>query len=197
MCNLLLRSTLTDSMSSSSPTLTFRLVTFPTVCQISNKPRRNQRGASVVPICADLQSSALSSLFRLRFGLHSTSAATVYISEISLKTHFDCLPSRVSRCTRCLATCHVLLLLFFNLSSRCAIPSAPTSMHNTPFRPYQTPLSNAPAHVLNNGLASDHPEIRPQTFLPPLWRLLCVDLDVKNLYGTSLVLTIDYFYRLL
>jgi len=118
--------------------------------QLSKKPRRNPRGAVIASLRAVLQLSALSSLFRLCFRLHLTSAATNYISEISLTTRFDWSPSQILRCAICLATRHVLLLSLFDVSSHCTVPSAPISAFNTAFGRYQILLSNAPARVLNN-----------------------------------------------
>jgi len=104
--------------------------------QLSKKPRCNQRGTVVVSLCAELPLYALSNLFRLRFGLHLTSAVTDYISEISLKICFDWRPSQILRCACCLATRHVLLLSLFDVSSCCTVPSAPISALNTAFGRY-------------------------------------------------------------
>jgi len=104
--------------------------------QLSKKPRRNPRGTVVVSLRAELPLSALSNLFRLRFGLHSTSAATDYITEISLTTRFDWRPSQIFKCACCLTMCHVLLLSLFDVSSCCTVPSAPISAFNTAFRRY-------------------------------------------------------------
>lgn len=101
--------------------------------QLSKKSRCNPRGTVVVSLHGELPLSALSNLFRLRFGLHLTSAAKDYISEISLKTRFDWCPSQIFRCACCLATHYVLLLSLFDVSSCCTIPSAPISMLNTAF----------------------------------------------------------------
>jgi len=151
-------------MSSSSPTLTFRLVASPPVVRLASSVYRSKALNFSFPKSSGasrevhslfryvLNSNPLPSpvLFRVCFGLYLTSAATDYISEIILTTRFYFRPSRVSRCACCLATCHVLLLSLFGVSSCCTVPPASISTFNIAFRRHQKPLSNAPARVLNN-----------------------------------------------
>jgi len=112
--------------------------------ELSNEPRRKQRGALDAPLRAGFPFYAFSSSFCLLLGLFSTSLDTEYISGIFSTIRFDWCRSQVSKCTRCLGTHHVLLLPHFNLLLRCWAPWDPFGAISTFPESSLLELSNDP-----------------------------------------------------